>query len=459
MQILDSTLREGEQTAGVSFTLQQKIQIAKLLDDFGIDIIELGNPAISKNLENTVKVLSSEKLNAETLAHCRAVKEDIDLAIHSNADWAGIFMATSDISINAKYSFTKEQAIEKVSFAIDYAKQHGLKVRYTLEDGTRAEYNYALKMIDAAKDAKADRISIADTVGIMTPTATKELFSNLIRDTKMDFNVHCHNDFGLATANSLAAFEGGVKLADCCVNGLGERAGITPLSELVVSLSQLYKIHNGWKLDMLPEISETVRKYSGITMSQNAPIVGENAFAHKAGLHTSAVLKDPRSYEAFPPQLVNANRKIIVDQYASKAALRDKLSKLNIEIDNKSFDKAFCALKESRKRWITDADIVEIVQNSMQLQLVSETPVKVEAIITIYTDDTASGPTLSKRILFLPCITKVFEISGEGDIIVIAEANSVSELNEIIDKINTFDGIKKTDSKIVMRELHAKNNN
>ncbi|MDO8627048.1 MAG: hypothetical protein Q7K42_01155, partial [Candidatus Diapherotrites archaeon] len=244
MQILDTTLREGEQTRGVSFTFEQKKQIVETLDSFGVDIIELGHPVVSPNIKKAVKNLAKLKLHAETMAHARANLKDIDEAVDCGVDWVGIFISTSNIGIKTKYNYSKEQILEKITESVEYAKSRGLKVRYTPEDGTRTERDYLLQAIHAGK--KADRISIVDTVGTMTPSKFHELVKFVIKKSGKDLNVHCHNDFGLATANSLAAFEAGAKLSDVTINGLGERVGITPLSELTMALSQLHGVKKDW---------------------------------------------------------------------------------------------------------------------------------------------------------------------------------------------------------------------
>ncbi len=454
MELLDSTLREGELTRGVLFSQKQKIEIATLLDKFGVNVIEAGQPFVSKQLKESVKKLSSLKLNAQILGHARALKQDVDAVLDCNCDWVGIFISTSDIGIKTKYNLTKEQVLEKGLEAVEYAKSHGLKIRFTPEDGTRTKLDYFVKICNEM-ESKADRISLADTVGTMTPEKMKVLVEQILQKSKIELNVHCHNDFGLATANCLAAFEAGAKLADVTVNGLGERAGITPLAELAVSLDTLYNAQNGWNFSVLPELSRLVGKYSGLGLARNAPIVGRNAFSHKAGLHTNAVLKNPESYEVINPEKFARKRTIVVDQFAGKKAFENKLNELGVKLDEKKFLEVFQKLKESKKRWVKDADIITLVENgSGEIK----SGKKIKAVISIKSNQTSSSKKLSKELLSMPFVEKVLEVAGNYDILAFVKTKNVSELDNLIDKINSIKKVKKTNSRIIMSELNGSNN-
>jgi 2-isopropylmalate synthase len=310
VEILDSTLREGEQTPGVKFTTEQKLDIALMLDEFGVDYIEAGHPVVSDEIMHAVKDIVAQKLDAQVLGHARAVKEDIDAVVESGAGWVGIFLGVNDLSLQNKVHCTLEQAIGRIADTIDYSKAHGLKVRYTPEDATRTEWNTLVKASRAAVEAGADRVSIADTVGVMTPKRMEELVKKLKAAVKVPLHVHCHNDFGLAVANALAAYEAGAAVIDVTVNGLGERSGITPLHKLCAVLNHLYG-EGDWGLTQLPAISERVSEYSGIPLDPRMPLVGRHAFAHKADLHVKAVLKNPECYEAVNPGKLGLKRTIM----------------------------------------------------------------------------------------------------------------------------------------------------
>jgi 2-isopropylmalate synthase len=361
VQILDTTLREGEQTPGVTFSVYEKIQIANMLDEFGVDIIEAGHPSVSQDVYKGIKEISKQGYNAEILAHTRALKEDIDKAISCNVDWVGIFLCVEKQRLQQQFQYDLNRAIERITESIEYAKEHGLKVRYTPEDATRTDTESLIKVMKSAEEAKADRISIADTVGAITPFQMHQLIKKIKTVTNLEINVHCHNDLGLATANSLAAYEAGVSTIDVTVNGLGERVGITPLSEITVTLHHVYKIRNNWKLDLLPELSKKVANFSGINLPKNTPIIGENAFVHKAGLHVAAVAKNPEFYEAFPAELIGIKRDFSLDKMAGRPTIKKKLELLGIPEDDSCENKLINYVKSKEKGATSDNEIFKIL--------------------------------------------------------------------------------------------------
>jgi 2-isopropylmalate synthase len=308
VEILDSTLREGEQTPGVKFSVEQKLDIALMLDEFGVDFIEAGHPVVGGEVMEAVKGIVAQKLDAGILAHSRAMREDVDAAVASDAEWVGIFMGVNELSLAHKYNLTLAGAMERLVDSIEHAKSHGLKIRYTAEDATRTEWTVLLNAYKTALETGADRISVADTVGVMTPTKMKELVGKLGEFIDAPLHVHCHNDFGLAVANALAAYEAGAQVIDTTVNGLGERSGIPPLHKLCVVLKHMYGV-DGWKLKMLPEISRKVAEYSGVVLDPRMPLVGEHAFTHTADLHVKAVRREPRCYEPINPEVVGGRRR------------------------------------------------------------------------------------------------------------------------------------------------------
>jgi len=364
VEILDTTLREGEQAPGVTFSLEEKLSIANLIDDFGVNIIEAGHPVVSEDVFNCVKIISNQGYNADILAHCRAKKEDIDLAISCDVDWVGIFFCVSKNRLNQHFKLELNKAIDRISSTISYAKDHGLKVRYTPEDATRTEYENLILASRAAVNAGADRISIADTVGAMTPVKIYNLVKKIREDLNVKINVHCHNDLGLATANSLAAYEAGATLIDVTVNGIGERVGITPLSEICLALNCIYKIRNNWKLENLSQISNVVSNYSGINISPNMPIVGENAFLHKAGLHVSAVLNNPSHYELFPAELIGRKRDFILDKMSGAQTVRNKLEKMKVSADKDDVERILNYAKLKSKGKVTDNEILSFISDN-----------------------------------------------------------------------------------------------
>ncbi|PIY59805.1 homocitrate synthase [Candidatus Woesearchaeota archaeon CG_4_10_14_0_8_um_filter_47_5] len=360
-EILDTTLREGEQTPGVSFTIEQKLEIAKVLDEFGVDIIEAGHPLITPHTSQAVKAIAHEGLKAGILAHCRAQTKDIDAALDCDVSWVGIFFCVSDKSLEERFRKSEEQAIDIITTAVQYAKDHGLKVRYTPEDTVRSAFERVVKVSQAAQKAGVDRISVADTGGVMTPRAMYAYISKLNKHLSVSLNVHCHNDLGMATANSLAALEAGAKLVDVCVNGLGERTGIAPLAEVTTALKVQYRAKNNWKMEILPELSELVEQYSGIPIPRQAPVVGKNAFTHNAGLHVSALLINPYHYETIPCSLVGRKREIVIDKMASKEAVAFKLREFSIDYDDALLCSVFTEIKNRECNWLKDHQFLRLV--------------------------------------------------------------------------------------------------
>ena len=254
IEILDSTLREGEQTPGVSFTVGQKIALAKRLDTFGVDFIELGHPAVSPDVYEAVEALNDLDLNAKKMAHGRASKSDINDVTAIGVGWMGVFFGISPLSLKHKFNVTKSEALIRIETAVKYGKDKGLKLRFTAEDARRTDLDYLIQVGQLVQNAGADRFSLADTVGCLTPTQTKKLVSRIVSELDIPVHVHCHNDFGMATANALSALESGAQCVDVAVNGLGERCGLPPLAEVVTALTNIYKINGNWDLGDRPSI-------------------------------------------------------------------------------------------------------------------------------------------------------------------------------------------------------------
>ncbi|MCS5651210.1 MAG: hypothetical protein NZ825_01110, partial [Candidatus Marinimicrobia bacterium] len=274
IEILDSTLREGEQTPGVSFTIKQKSAIAKLLDDFGVDFIELGHPAVSPDVYAAVETLNDLDLKAKKMAHGRASKSDINDATAIGVEWMGMFFGTSPLSLKHKFNVSKKEALEQIQTIVKYGKDKGLKLRFTAEDASRTDLDYLIQVGQLVQNAGVDRFSLADTVGCLTPTNMKGLVSQMVSELDIPIHVHCHNDFGMATANALSALEAGAQCVDVAINGLGERCGLSPLAEVVIALTNIYKVNGNWNLELIPELSELVNAFSKLDSNANQPIVG-----------------------------------------------------------------------------------------------------------------------------------------------------------------------------------------
>jgi 2-isopropylmalate synthase len=462
VSLLDTTLREGEQTPNVFFKLEDKIKIAQLLDEFGVHMIEAGCPTVSKGVKAAVKAIAEQGLKAEVLAHVRAKGPDIEEAVECNVDRVAVFIATSDIHLEFKLKKTREQILGMIYNSVNYARNHGLKVRFTPEDATRSDPQFLIEACHTAHEAGADRISIADTVGMLTPSGMKGFvkFMQHHLGNSVSIDVHCHNDLGLAAANALAGLEAGANCVHATVNGLGERTGITGLEEISVALSVIYGLDLGFKLDMLPKIARYVERASGVVIGQQAVVIGDYAFSHKAGIHTAGVLANPKTYEVFSPDLVGRGRQILVDRYAGKKAVEQKLKELGILVSDDQLSKIVQKIKEvaDAKRNFYDEDILEIAEEILQVSFRGISPSKVMGLISCKVDSSYHTSYIVRRMSALP-LDRVYETSGEYEIVAIAQAESVPELNDLLEKIREIDGIAHTNTKVILKQFETMNSN
>ncbi len=286
LEILDTTLREGEQTPYVNFTVDEKVEIAKMLDRVGVDTIEAGDPSVSPNVARAIERIASLGLRAEIVAHSAATHPGIDRAKACGANRVAIFYATSKIHLDSKLHKTEKEALAIIQEHVCYAKRLGLKVRYTPEDATRTDFDFLVEVCNVAIKAGADRISFADTLGIMQPHTMFERISMLrkkLLPCKID--LHCHDDYGLALANAMAGMRAGANCIHTTVNGMGERTGIPDLAETILAFHNLEGAEK-FNLQPLMELSSYLEKISGFFLAPNKPITGQNAFSHKSGVHS-----------------------------------------------------------------------------------------------------------------------------------------------------------------------------
>ena len=333
VRIFDTTLRDGEQTPGVSLSPEKKLNIAKKLDALGIDAIETGFPVISDGERSAVKMIASENLQSELCGLARTNKRDIDAAVDCGLNYIHTFIATSDIHLEYKLKMTREQALEKAIDAVEYGKSRGLQVEFSAEDATRTDREFLKKVFGEVAKAGADRIDIPDTVGYSTPQYIAEITKDAIDATKLPISVHCHNDFGLAVANAISGIQAGAECAHVTINGIGERAGNASLEELVMALNSL-QFDQKWETninkELLYETSRYVSKIIGITVQPNKAIVGENAFGHESGIHTHGVLNNPLTYEPISPEIVGRTRWLQVGKHAGIHGMNAMLKEYGI---------------------------------------------------------------------------------------------------------------------------------
>ena len=365
VRIFDTTLRDGEQTPGVSLSPEKKLNIAKKLDELGIDAIETGFPVISDGERAGVKMITSANLKAELCGLARTNKKDIDAAIDCGLNYIHTFIATSDIHLEYKLKMTRDEALSKAIEAVEYGKSRGLQVEFSAEDATRTDREFLKKVFGEVAKAGADRIDIPDTVGYSTPQYIAEITKDAIDATKLPVSVHCHNDFGLAVANAISGIQAGAQCAHVTINGIGERAGNASLEEFVMALNSL-QFEQKWETNintkLLYETSRYVSKLIGITVQPNKAIVGENAFGHESGIHTHGVLSNPLTYEPISPEVVGRTRWLQVGKHAGIHGMNAMLKEYGVEPNDEQTKQILDQVKSigDQGKQVTEVELLSI---------------------------------------------------------------------------------------------------
>lgn len=374
--IFDTTLRDGEQTPGISFTLQEKITIARQLDKLGVDIIEAGMPVVSKGDYEACKQLSKLGLNCEVTGLARIARVDIDSVIECDMDSIHVFIATSDLHLKDKLKMTREEVLSAITHEIEYAKEHFEIIEFSAEDATRTDLDFLIKANVAAAEAGATRINVPDTVGTITPPGfayiIKELRENLPKNVRI--SAHCHDDFGLSTANTLAGIEQGASQAHTTILGIGERAGNASMEEVVMSLYALYGVQTNIQYKYIYETAILLEQITNLRIPVNFPLVGSNAFRHESGIHAHAVIMNPRTYEPIGPDLIGIPRSdeiediilqsIGVGKHSGGHAISSKLNRLGVMVDRMQLNEIKQRIKVigDKGKQITDQDLLAIAQ-------------------------------------------------------------------------------------------------
>lgn len=376
IRILDSTLREGEQHPGVAFTNKQRIQIAWMLDSFGVDQIEI-SPVVSHDHFEATKTIIKQDLKADILAHVRAIKQDVDIAINCGATWVATYLGISDIHLSAKLKISREEAKIRALEVADYIKSHGLKSRFTMEDASRTEPDFLIEMCKEMNSRKIERISLPDTVGILRPRGMYNLVKMISENldfTKSCIDVHCHNDLGLALANALAGCEAGADQIHTTIDGLGERTGIPSLAETSVALTLIYNMPNDFRLHLLRDLSRTISEYTGLPSPESKPVVGDSAYKHKAGTHLAAILRNPSAYEILDPRTVGNRRKIVFGELAGKNGAAYLLSLLGLDTSKAEAEAMAKGLKDLRL-----GDILELyLDDRLERKILNDANINIE---------------------------------------------------------------------------------
>jgi isopropylmalate/homocitrate/citramalate synthase len=328
----DETLRDGEQMPGVHFTLEEKLRIAEVLSDIGVPVLNAGIPVVSPEEARIVSAVAHAGFKAKILAAGRTVPGDVEAVINSGATHIAIFVAASNVHLLYKLRMTQDEVLNASVASVKRAHEAGLHVAFVTEDTVRAPLDFVERLYKATIAAGADRLVVSDTVGIMTPLTFRWFLREFHRRVQpKDWSVHCHNDLGLAVANTVTAVEEGVTAPHTCVNGLGERAGNAAFEEVVMTLERLYGVKTGIKLERLYELSQLVEELSGVPLAANKALVGYNSFAHEAGIHSHGVLRNTLTYEPMQPEVIGRHRLFVLGKHTGKAALVEKLKERGAE--------------------------------------------------------------------------------------------------------------------------------
>jgi D-citramalate synthase len=398
VKILDTTLRDGEQTPGVALNPDEKLEIAKALDGLGVDIIEAGSAITSEGERKAIKKISKEGLKAEICSFARGVRADIDAALECDVDSVHLVVPTSDIHLKYKLRKTRAQLKKMALDTTRYALDHGLIVELSAEDATRTNPQFLKDVFRAGVKEGAQRVCVCDTVGVIMPEKIGELFADLTKTLKVPVAVHCHDDFGLATANTLAAVKAGAREVHVAVNGMGERAGNAALEEVVLMLSRFPDVKAKVKLEKLYEVSQVVERCTGLPVSPTKAVVGANAFSHEAGIHTHGVLAHPSTYEPISPEMVGQHRRLVFGKHVGSHAVESELKRRGLKPTKKQVQEVFGRVKSvgDRGKLVTDAEWSAIVDEVMGREL--EEIVKLEELTV--TSGNRVTPTASVRIKF-----------------------------------------------------------
>lgn len=373
--IFDTTLRDGEQSPGCSMTHDEKLRMARLLDQMGVDVIEAGFPIASRGDFEAVHAIAGEAKNAVIAGLCRTVKKDIEATAAAikpaKRQRIHTFISTSPLHMKYKLQMEPDAVIEKIYECVSFARGFTDDVEWSAEDGSRTEDDFLCRAVETAIKAGATTINIPDTVGYATPEDYAARFRMLMERVpnidKAILSAHCHNDLGLAVANSLAAVQAGARQVECTINGIGERAGNAALEEIVMAMRtrpDRYAYANNIQTTMITQLSKTLAEVTGFSCQPNKAIVGANAFAHESGIHQDGMLKNAQTYEIMTPESVGAEKsELVLGKHSGRHAFRKKIEALGYQLGENALEETFAQFKDiaDRQKKLSDAELIALV--------------------------------------------------------------------------------------------------
>lgn len=379
--IHDTTLRDGEQAAGVCFTLTERMQIAEALAQAGVNEIEAGVPAMGEREQEEIRAIAALRLPVQLVAWCRMNDHDLRAALACNVAKVNLSISVSDQQIEHKLRRNRGWVLAESERLIRAAKKHGLTVSLGGEDSSRADLDFLCRLLEIAQAAGASRFRFADTLGVLDPFCTFEKIAYLRARTDMEIEIHAHNDLGMATANTLAAVRGGATHASTTVNGLGERAGNAPLEEVVVALRYLENRDSGVAPRALQELSALVAQASGRAVAANKAVVGSAIFTHESGIHVSGLLRDARNYEFLDPAVLGRSHQIVLGKHSGTSAVQWAFREHGIEIDTIEAHEILARVREHfalSKQPLAAAELLHFWKKSRRRSAARTMPLKLQ---------------------------------------------------------------------------------
>ncbi|OKY78978.1 MAG: Isopropylmalate/homocitrate/citramalate synthase LeuA family [Candidatus Methanohalarchaeum thermophilum] len=430
-KLFDTTLRDGEQTPGVSLTPKEKLWIARKVDELGVDVIEAGSAITSKGEREGIRKIADEGLEAEICSYTRVLKSDVDAAHECGVESIHLVAPVSELHLKKKLKKNKSEILDSLDEVIPYAKDYGLNVELGAEDASRADQDFVEKIFNRGASLGADRVCYCDTVGVLNPEKTEQNISKLTENIDIPLSIHCHDDFGFAVSNSINALLSGAEQVHVTVNGLGERAGNASLEEVVISGKELYDIGFNANPELLYETSRLVSRLTGVSVSENKAIVGENAFTHESGIHAHGVLNDSATYEPISPDEVGRERKFTLGKHTGRASVKAILKEMGVEADDEQLKEIVSRVKEigDKGKKVTTADLQTIVETVLKVK--KEARAKLEELTVVSGNKVT--PTASIKLDYKDQeeITQSGTGTGPVDASIKAVKKAISEIAEI----------------------------